>query len=88
MDKTIYAVQRHRPNGEEYWVDNATGQEVAAPYKGTNLAEVQRSANLRRMELTEPSKRPLTKEQERVKENAKLLNLSEAEAEIFARGRK
>lgn len=49
--------------------------------------EAQRSGNRRPLDLREPSQRPLTKEQQRVKEAAKLLNLSEAEAEVFARGR-
>lgn len=49
--------------------------------------DAQSSRKFNKLELREPSKRPLSQAEERMKENAKLLNLTEAEAEIFARGR-
>ncbi|MBZ5525338.1 MAG: hypothetical protein LAP21_24185 [Acidobacteriia bacterium] len=78
--------KRYRLNGEAYWVDE-TGAEAVVTAETALVSLVEGSGNPRKIELREPSKCPLTKEQERVKETAKLLDLSEAEAEIFARGR-
>lgn len=78
--------KRYRLNGEAYWVDEA-GAEAVVTAETALVSLVEGSGNPRKIELREPSKRPLTKEQERVKETAKLLDLSEAEADIFARGR-
>jgi hypothetical protein len=78
---TIQITKRYRDNGEEYWAD-CTGQVFIAESETVSEAR-----KLREVALTEPGKRPLTPAEEQVKENAKLLNLSEAEAEAFARGR-
>ena len=51
------------------------------------VSEAGRASKLKEVTLREPGKRPLTPAEEQVKENAQLLNLTETEAEIFARGR-
>jgi len=85
VTKIIYAVQGIRESGETYWIDCETEKEIASP--PANIATVAEAHNLNRVLLSEPSNRPLTETQKKMKEHAKLMNLSEAEAEIYARGR-
>ena len=81
---TIEITKRYRDNGEVYWTD-CTGQVFIA--ESQTVSEAGRANKLKEVTLREPGKRSLTPAEEQVKENAKLMNLSEAEADVFARGR-
>lgn len=89
--KTVHK-KRIRPNGDEYWViETEAGQEIASsPCDG--ISEGGRSAatkkNTKKLDLCEPAERPLSEAEERVKRAALRLNLNEAEADLFARGRR